>query len=114
MAIIPLKQTVTIIPASKENEWGEVIPGKQYKLKCRFSQGTKLVRSASGASGVHGVTTQEVVSVGEFIFDKHPDLKYGDKLVYTDDNGNTIEYMPLNIAVKPWLNGKSLITVVSV
>ncbi|EMT54717.1 hypothetical protein I532_03895 [Brevibacillus borstelensis AK1] len=121
MAIVPLKQRVTVTPVLRDEDGNPVtdrydrpITGEPFTLKCRFTQGTKLVRSATGSGGVHGVTAQEVVSVGSFIFDKHPHLGYYDKLTYIDDNGNTLEYRPLNIAVKPWLNGKSLITVVDV
>lgn len=96
------------------DEWDRPVTGEPFTLKCRFQQGTKLVRSASGTSGVHGVTAQEVVSVGAFIFYKNPNLSYDDKLTYIDDHGNQLEYRPLNISIKPWLNGKSLITVVDV
>ncbi|MBU8715396.1 hypothetical protein KM924_23115 [Brevibacillus parabrevis] len=121
MAIIPLKQRVIVTPVLRDtdgnpmtDEYDRPINGDPFTLKCRFTQGTKLVRSSTGTGGVHGITAQEVVSVGAFIFDKHPNLTYDDKLTYTDDNGNKIDYRPLNIAVKPWLNGKSLITVVDV
>ena len=118
---ISLKQRVTVTPVLRDDngnpmtdEWDRPITGDPFTLKCRFSQGTKLVRSATGSGGTQGVVAQEAVSVGAFIFDKHPNIGYHDLLTYIDDNGNKLEYRPLNIAVKPWLNGKSLITVVDV
>lgn len=87
MAIIPLKQRVVVTPVLRDDEgnpitdrWDRPITGEPFTLKCRFSQGTKLVRSATGSGGVHGTIGQEVVSLGEFIFDKHPNLTYDDKL----------------------------------
>lgn len=113
MAWIPLKQTVTITPVTRD-EWEGDIEGTPFQLRCRIQEGTKLVRSSSGASGVSGITAQEVVSVARIYFDKYPKIGYADKITYTDEHGNTIEYRPLDIAVKRWINGKAVLTEVSV
>ncbi|MGG4453211.1 hypothetical protein [Brevibacillus porteri] len=113
MALVPLKQTVTITPIVRD-EWERDVEGTPFQLRCRIQEGTKLVRSSSGASGVSGITAQEVVSVARIYFDKYPKIGYADKITHTDEHGNTIDYRPLNIAVKRGLNGKAILTEVSV
>jgi hypothetical protein len=116
MALIPMKQTVTIIPAGVEDDWGEVTPGTPYTLKCRIEEGAKMVRSMhnSSAGGIHGVSAQEVVSTARVFLDKFVDVKPSDTIEYTDEAGNTRSYTPLDISRKYGLNGKCLLTVVSV
>lgn len=121
MSLIPLKQNVTITPAvlnpdgtPQTDEWDRPVYDAPYTLKCRIQEGTKLVRSASGASGVHGVAAQEVVSIAQILFDKHPSIGYYDKIMYTDEYGQNFEWQPLNVEVKRNLSGKPILTVVSV
>jgi len=114
MAIIPLKNTVTITPSLGTDEWDRPIPGTPYTLRCRIQEGTKLVRSSTAGSGVHGVASQEVVSVAQIYFDKVPPIGMSDTITYTDENGNVRTYMPISIEIKRGLNGKALLTVVNV
>jgi hypothetical protein len=122
MALIPLKNIVTITPASGgTDEWDRPIPGTPYQLRCRIQEGTKLVRSASGAGGVHGVTAQEIVSVAQIYFDKIPVdpatgqvLGLTDTITFTDETGTVRTYTPISIEIKRGLNGKPILTVVNV
>ncbi|NGQ95497.1 hypothetical protein G3578_10065 [Brevibacillus sp. SYP-B805] len=114
MSLIPLKQTVTITPASGTDEWDRPIAGTPYTLRCRVQEGTKLVRSMSAGSGVHGAQSQEVVSVAQIYFDKSPNIGMNDTITFTDENGNVRTYTPISIEIKRGLNGKALLTVVNV
>jgi hypothetical protein len=114
MALIPMKQTVTIVPAATTNDWGEVVPGTPYTLKCRISEGAKMVRNTSSASGIHGVAAEEVVLVAQVYLDKFVNIHPDDIIEYTDEAGNKRSYTPLNIERKYGLNGNCLLTVVSV
>lgn len=106
MALIPLRQTVIITPPGGiDPDYNTPIPGEPYMLKCRFSEGVKLVRNQYGA---------EVVSVGTFIFDKLADIGLSDLLTYTNELDAETTYTPLAISVKRALNGKPLITEVDV
>ncbi|MEK5396021.1 hypothetical protein [Paenibacillus sp. FSL K6-2859] len=106
MAIIPLRQTVIITPVGGfDPDYNEPIPGVPYAVKCRFSEGVKLVRNQHGA---------EVASVGTFIFDKLPDISLSDTFTYTNELLAETTYTPIAISVKRALNGKPLITEVDV
>lgn len=106
MPIIPLKQTVIITPLTGyDPDYNEPIYGTPYSAKCRFSEGMRLVRNQRG---------EEVVSVGTFYFDRLPEISISDTFTYTDENMRTITYTPLAIAVKRAINGKPLLTEVSV
>lgn len=114
MALIPLKQTVTIIPASEKNEWGEVVSGEPYMLKCRVQEGEKRVVGTSNNAGIHGRTAEEVVSVARFYFDKLASVKHGDTIEYVNEAGDTYRYTPISIEIKRNISGKPILTVVSV
>jgi hypothetical protein len=106
MALIPLRQTVTITPfTGYDPDYNEPSYGTPYPQKCRFSESVKLVRNQHGA---------EVVSVGTFYFDKLADISLDDRLTYTNELLAEITYTPLAISVKRALNGKPLITEVDV
>lgn len=105
MPLIPLKQTVTIHPYIGLNDWGEPQYGTPYTLKCRISEGTKLVRSFAA---------QEVVSTAQIYFDKLVNLNPEDLIVYVDENGKERRYKPISVEVKRALNGKPIMTVVNV
>lgn len=115
MALIPLKQTVTVTPASGGfDEWGEPVQGAPYTLKARIQEGVKLTRRQSSANGVNGVTAEEVVSTAQIYLDKLVNISLDDTITYTDENGVTRVYKPISIEVKRGLNGKALFTVVNV
>lgn len=106
MALIPLRQTVTITPADGfDPDYNTPIPGDPYTLRCRFQEGVKLVRNQYGA---------EVISVGTFYFDGLADIALDAKLTYTNEISAETTYTPLAISVKRALNGKPLITEVNV
>lgn len=114
MALIPMKQTVTVIPTSKENDWGEAVPGEPYTLKCRIQEGEKRVTGASNIGGVHRREAEEVVSVAQFYFDKLALIKHGDTIEYTNESGVIYRYTPISIEIKRSLSGKPVLTVVNV
>ncbi|QHZ58599.1 hypothetical protein M655_024825 [Brevibacillus sp. NSP2.1] len=121
MSLVPLKNTVTITPALGTDEWDRPIPGTPYQLRCRVQEGTKLVRSATGSGGIHGIQAQEVVSVAQIYFDRIPRdpltgdaLGLADTITFTDETGVARTYTPISIEIKRWLNGKATLTVVNV
>jgi hypothetical protein len=116
MALIPLKQTVTVKRPGTVDKWGNPTAPTEFTLPCRIVEGTKLTRrtSSSGASGAVMVNAEEVVSTAQIYFDKLADIQLTDEIYYTDDNGKTRLYKPISIEVKRGLNGKALLTVVNV
>jgi hypothetical protein len=116
MALIPLKQTVTIKRPGTVDKWGNPTAPTQFTLPCRIVEGTKLTRrtTSSSSSGTISVNAEEVVSTAQIFFDKLADIQLTDEIYYTDDNGKTRLYKPISIEVKRGLNGKALLTVVNV
>ncbi|MDQ0154914.1 hypothetical protein [Robertmurraya andreesenii] len=115
MAIIPLKQTVTIKRKGETDRWGnEVTPPVEFTLNCRMEEGAKLTRRTSSLDGANSVTSAEVVSSAQLLFDKFVDIRLTDELYYTDESGNERKYLPLNINRIRGLNGKTLLTEVEV
>jgi hypothetical protein len=109
MPIVPLKQTIIRI-RTEGDEWEGTEIETRTPMKCRFAEGTKLVRSMSGTN----VASSEVVSSAQIYFDKLADVKLTDEFEFTDELGNTRTYLPINIEVKRGLNGKPILTVVAV
>lgn len=106
MAVIPLRQVVTISPfIGNDPDWGTPLYGDDYNMSCRFSEGVKLVRDRHGA---------EVVSIGTFYFDRLPRISINDLFTFTNENDDELMYTPITITVKRALNGKPLLTEVSV
>lgn len=106
MALIPLKQTVTVTPVGGyDPDYNTPIPGVPYTLRCRFQEGVKLVRNQYG---------QEAVSVGTFYFDKLAGISLSDTFTYTNELLAETTYTPIAISVKRALNGRPLLTEVNV
>lgn len=106
MAIIPLKQTVLVAHfLGNDPDYNEAKHDTPVPMKCRFQEGVKLVRNRHG---------QEVASVGSFYFHRLPRITIDDKLTYTNELGAETTYTPIAISVKRALNGKPLLTEVSV
>jgi hypothetical protein len=116
MALIPLKQTVTIKRPGAPDKWGNPTAPIEFTLPCRIVEGVKLTRrtSSSGAGGTVAVNAEEVVSTAQIFFDKLADIKLTDEIYYTDENGNTRLYRPISIEVRRGPNGKPWFTIVNV
>lgn len=104
MPIVPMKQTV-IRKRKTGDEWDGTLTESNTPMKCRFSEGTKLVTSLNG---------DEVVSTAAIYFDKLADVKPTDTFEFTNEANVTRSYIPISIEIKRGLNGKPMLTVVSV
>lgn len=104
MALIPLKQTITITPAGSDDPW-DPQPGTPYTASCRVQEGVKLVRNANG---------QDVVSSAQIYLDKLAEITLSDRIAYEDESGVQRTYIPISLEVKRSLGGKPLLTVIYV
>jgi hypothetical protein len=99
VAIIPLKQTVTITKPGGLDEWGNTVPGPSIVYKCRIDEGSALVKNQNG---------EEVVSSARILIEKLADVDYGDDVTYSNELGKTFTEKPIRISVlrgpdgKPW------------
>ncbi|MCU6709353.1 hypothetical protein M6D81_11605 [Paenibacillus sp. J5C_2022] len=106
MALIPLKQEVTVYPkAPSDDPWNPSPGSVPFTLKCRFQEGTAVVTDQHG---------REVVSSAQIFFDKFAPIKATDEYGYVDETGSERRYLPLKTERKRWLNGKAILTVVYV
>lgn len=102
MALVPLKQTVTIKRFGEPDRWGEATE-TSFTLKCRVDESSQLVQNQLG---------DEVVAGMEITFDKLADIRYEDKIQYTNELGFTLERNPKRIEVVRMPSGKPSLTVV--
>lgn len=104
MALIPLKQTVTVIRQGEVDRWGNpVTPEQRIPLKCRVDESSQKVQNSIG---------DEVVAGMEITLDKLVDIRYSDQLEYTNELNITIKRTPIKIEIVRALNGKPILTVV--
>ncbi|QNK54562.1 hypothetical protein [Paenibacillus sp. PAMC21692] len=104
MALIPLKQTITVYPPGNDDPWNPV-PTVPFTLRCRFQEGVEVVTDEHG---------REVVSSAQIFFDKFPDITAAHTFRYTDESEIERSYDVASIGRKRWLNGKAILTVVYV
>lgn len=105
MAIIPLKQSVTITRPGLDSGWGHAAPGEVIPLKARVVEETRVVKNEVG---------EEVISSMSAIFDKLPSISYGDILTFTNEFGVTVSRKPLSIEPRRGISGKAVLTEVFV
>lgn len=106
MAVLPLKQLVTIIREGETDEWGNGDAPIEFVKKCRIDEGAKIVASAQ--------TADEVTSSASILFDKLLEIRMTDVIIYVDDNGISRTYRPIAVNVIRGLNGKAMLTEVNV
>ncbi|MBG9548518.1 hypothetical protein [Cytobacillus firmus] len=115
MAVLPLKQTVTIQRKAETDRWGnEVGSPTKFFMKCRIEDGAKMTRRTSQQPGATQVLSEEVVSSAQMYFDKFADIRITDEIIYQDESGTTIRYFPININRIRGINGKTILTEVLV
>ncbi|WP_127506925.1 hypothetical protein [Paenibacillus humicus] len=105
MALIPLKQTITVTKAGESDGWGGVENGAVLTLPARVVNETKTVKTPTG---------EEAVTSLRITLHKLADISYDDTITFTDELGATIERKPLSIAPKRMLSGRAILTEVYV
>lgn len=107
MALVPMKQKITVFRGGELDEWGNELPEKDFTLTCRVDEGTFLVKSKSGGGNV---AHREVVAQARILLDKLVDIRYGDMILYKNELGEEIKGNPERINIKRHINGKPLMT----
>jgi hypothetical protein len=105
VAIVPLKQTITVTKAAELDGWAKPTPGEEVTLKARVTEETKIVTNAAG---------EEAVTSLRILLDKLAEVSYDDTITYTDEFGVTVARKPLSIAPKRMLSGRAIVTEVYV
>lgn len=89
MAIIPLKDEVTLTPPGAVDAWGNATGGTPVTHDARIDEKSKLVRNQNG---------DEVVSNTQILIDKIVAVDYDYDVTYTDATGNTVTKKPIAIS----------------
>jgi hypothetical protein len=110
MALIPMKQIITIERGEKLNDFGKPIPDQTFTIKCRVDEGTFLVEYRASSN----VTSKEVVAKAKILLDKLQDVRYEDTIVYVNELDQTVKAKPKKINVKRNMGGKPILTEVLV
>lgn len=104
MALVPLKNVVTITPVVKD-AWGEKTLGVPIEVKCRIEDAVATVTNELG---------KEVVAKAKIYFDKDVTIGYDDIITYTDSGNRVQKSKPINISAVRFINGKTVLLVVTV
>lgn len=103
MAIVPLKQTITVHRGGGTDDWGYPTTGTTTEYKARVDEKTEVVQNQAG---------QEVVTGVQIMLDKLTDIRYSDEISYTDELGRTTKRKPVRIEPVRMINGKAVLTLV--
>lgn len=101
MALIPLKDTVTITKPGAIDEFGDSTPGQSFTYACRIEEGTKRTLDKQGS---------EVISATQILIEGAVDVGYDDIVTWTDSVGNQWSKKPLRIFVVKDFSSKPLFT----
>lgn len=110
MALVPMKQDITIERGEVLDDWNRPIPEEVIEHKSRVDEGTFLVEYR--ASG--NVSSKEVVAHARILLDKLQDVRYSDMITYTNELEQSIRRHPKKINVKRNISGKPILTEVFV
>lgn len=105
MAIIPLRQTITVTKAGESDGWGGVNGDADFTLPARVSEEMNTVTNQVG---------EEAVTTLRIYLDRLPDITYDDVITYTNELDVTVARKPVKIEVKRSIGGKALLTEVYV
>lgn len=103
MAIIPLKQEVTIHRGGSTDDWGYPLPGEIITYKARVDEKTEVVQNQAG---------EEVVTGVQIWLDKLADIRYSDEICYIDELERETKRKPVKIEPVRGINGKAVLTTV--
>lgn len=105
MAIIPLKQTITVTKPGVDTGWGHAEPGEVITLKARVVEETNVVKDRFGREAISSMTV---------ILEKLANVSYDDVITYTNELGLTVSRSPLSIEPLRNFSGRALLTKVYV
>lgn len=103
MAIIPLRQKITVYKSGGIDEWGYEVPGETIEMNARVDEITEVVTNFAGEEAVTGV---------QVTLNKMAGIHYNDEISYTDELGRNIKRKPVKIEPIRGINGKAILTVV--
>lgn len=107
MAIVPMRQKITIFRSGGVSDWGKPLPNEEITLDCRVDEGSFIVKN-KGSGGA--TVSKEVVAEARVLLDGLVDIREDDTISYTNELGIEIKRTPEKINIKRHINGKPLLT----
>lgn len=105
MAIIPLKQTVTVRKwlADNDDGWANEDWSAPTTYKVRATEKVEIVTNQLG---------EEKTASVKLLFDKLPDITYADEITYINEMDVKVTRTPLSIKPIRMINGKPTLTAI--
>jgi hypothetical protein len=95
MALVPMKDSITIVKSDGIDGWGEPIPGETITAKGRVTENTAVVINQNG---------EEVASRFSILLPASVIVGYGDEVSFIDSTGATVNGNPVAIkAIKDYV-----------
>jgi hypothetical protein len=110
MALVPMKQSITVKKPGSVDEWGNPISGSITTYKCRVDEGSELVVKHSGGQ----TSSETVVAEARIMIDGLADVDYADTVEFTNELNHTISRSPKQIDVKRNIGGDPILTVIHI
>lgn len=112
MAIIPLKQFVTVRKRITGNTDGWEADGwsEPFNLKCRAVETVKTISSSSMTEGFRKTVDEHMKATLVLYFDKFPDIDYDSEISFVNESGIEITRNPILISPIRMVNGKVTLT----
>jgi hypothetical protein len=104
MAIVPMKDSVTIVKSGGIDGWGQPIPGETIQTKGRVSEATTLVVGQNG---------EEIASRYTILLPPSVIVGYGDEVSFTASDGSLVKGNPVSIKAVKDYGGKVILRKVS-
>lgn len=112
MALLPLKQTVTVRKkiTGGDDGWEVETWSEPITMKCRATETIKTVSSSSLSDGLRRNVDEQITATLVLLFDKLPDIDYDTLITFTNELGVTISRTPVLIQPIRMINGKPSMT----
>lgn len=107
MAIVPMKQKITVFRSIGVDEWGRPFPDDEIELDCRVDEGSFVVKNKTSGGAT---TSKEVVAQARILLDGLVDIREDDLILYKNELNIEIKKTPERINIKRHINGKPLLT----
>jgi hypothetical protein len=106
MAVIALKQSITLYKASAELDvWGNPVESPPVTLKCRIDEGSYVTTTQSSLQ-----TGATVIARAKILLDKIVDIGYDDEIEYINELNISMRAKPKTISIKRDASGKPMLT----
>jgi len=105
--MIPFNQSIKVLKRVDEDDWGKPIYDEDnlVSVECRVDEGSHLTSDIKSKQ-----TGKNIIPDARILIEGLADIKYEDRIIYTDELGNTIDKLPERITVRRDMGGSVILT----